>query len=148
MNVEKIIAKFFDREQQEEERAKKYKKNVDIDPDTYIAKEIKYQTALLKDIQYQLSQLSHPTNIVWSDNHGAGQQSGERKDYMLISCKKWNDLVHRVEQMEQDGHAYTWDGEELCFRSFIMRFSGEIKRAVRSELKKISSLAGTSDDKN
>lgn len=44
------VATFLKAEAADAKKAKKYEKDVGIDPDTYIAKEIKYQSALLHQI--------------------------------------------------------------------------------------------------
>lgn len=57
--IEKAIADFFDRDRKEAEKAAaNEKKQVSINPDSYIAKEIKYQTALLHDILTQLREIN------------------------------------------------------------------------------------------
>lgn len=49
--IKKVIADFFDRDRKEAEKAAETEKNqMSIDPNCYIAKEIKYQTALLHRI--------------------------------------------------------------------------------------------------
>lgn len=54
-NIEQNIADFFDRDRQEAEKAVATEKNqMSIDPNCYIAKEIKYQTALLHRILQEL----------------------------------------------------------------------------------------------
>lgn len=54
-SVEQLIAEFMEKEKDEAAKAKESEKNiVCIDPDSYIAKEIKYQTALLHETLTEL----------------------------------------------------------------------------------------------
>lgn len=58
MNVCDEIEKFLAREKAEAEKAKESEKNqVSIDPDSYIAKEIKYQTAMLHQIKVEIMEI-------------------------------------------------------------------------------------------
>ena len=51
MDIERMISKFRKRELEEELKAKKREKQqVNINPDSLVGKEIKYQTALLHEI--------------------------------------------------------------------------------------------------
>jgi len=51
----KMIIKFRQLEKENAEKAKRTeKRKVSINPDTYIAKEILYQTAILKSIQHEV----------------------------------------------------------------------------------------------
>lgn len=57
MDIHNEIARFADRERKEAMKAKTEEKNlVCIDPDSYIAKEIKYQTAIAHQILEQTRQ--------------------------------------------------------------------------------------------
>lgn len=57
MDITEHIILFLEQEKRLARTAKKREKNVGIDPDTYIAKEIKYQTAVLKSIQNDIGQI-------------------------------------------------------------------------------------------
>lgn len=58
MNVYDEIEKFLEREKTEAEKAKEAEKNqVSIDPDSYIAKEIKYQTAMLHQMKAEIMEI-------------------------------------------------------------------------------------------
>lgn len=58
MNVYDEIEKFMARERAEAEKAKETEKNqVSIDPNSYIAKEIKYQTAMLHQMQAEIMEI-------------------------------------------------------------------------------------------
>lgn len=55
MDKTRDIVHFLEEERREAEKAcKKERFKVSINPNSYIAKEIKFQTALLKDIQWRL----------------------------------------------------------------------------------------------
>lgn len=57
-NAEKTIVAFFDRDRKESEKAiATEKKQVSINPNCYIAKEIKYQTALLHELKKEIMNL-------------------------------------------------------------------------------------------
>lgn len=59
MNIENRIAEFARREKNEAEKSKEIEKNqVCINPDSYMAKEIKYQTALLHQILNELQTIT------------------------------------------------------------------------------------------
>ncbi len=59
MNIEHKIAEFAKREKKEAEKSKEKEKNqVCINPDSYMAKEIKYQTALLHQILNELQTIN------------------------------------------------------------------------------------------
>ena len=58
MSVYDEIEKFLGREKAEAEKAKEAEKNqVSIDPDSYIAKEIKYQTAMLHQMKAEIMEI-------------------------------------------------------------------------------------------
>ena len=58
MNINETIVEFAKREREEAEKAKENERNMaSIDPESYIAKEIKYQTALLHAISEEIYQL-------------------------------------------------------------------------------------------
>lgn len=57
MNIREAIVEFAKREREEAEKAKENERNIAIiDPESYIAKEIKYQTALLHEISEEVYQ--------------------------------------------------------------------------------------------
>ena len=58
MNIREAIVEFAKREREEAEKAKENERNIaSIDPESYIAKEIKYQTALLHEISEEVYQI-------------------------------------------------------------------------------------------
>ena len=70
MNIQEAIVEFAKREREEAEKAKENERNIaSIDPESYIAKEIKYQTTLLHAISEEVYQI--------------------KKD-IKASCKRWN----------------------------------------------------------
>lgn len=63
MEIKKAITEFADKERKEAEEAKEKEKNqVCIDPDSYIAKEIKYQTALMHQILDEIRDIKKDGN--------------------------------------------------------------------------------------
>lgn len=71
MGIHEEITKFAKREKEEAENAKESKeKTVCIDPDSYIAKEIKYQTAIahqiLEETRRQTKMLKEITALIRS----------------------------------------------------------------------------------
>lgn len=59
MDIKKRIAKFAEMEREEAEASKEKEKNqMCLDPNSYMAKEIKYQTALLHQILYEIQNMN------------------------------------------------------------------------------------------
>lgn len=68
MDIDEQIAKFLEWQKKEAETAKAHESDVGIDPDTYVAKEIFYQSALLHQILHELKKL----NSVYDQKKSAG----------------------------------------------------------------------------
>lgn len=64
MNIYETISRFARKQRDEEKKAIKTEKHkVSINPDTYIAKEIMYQTALLHQIKHEIEEIKRDGNI-------------------------------------------------------------------------------------
>lgn len=60
MDIEKTIRRFAEIEREEAEKAKDNERNlICIDPDSYMAKEIKYQTALIHEILNEIRMMKN-----------------------------------------------------------------------------------------
>lgn len=117
MNIEKKILEMRQRELQEEIQAsKKRKKRVNINPDSLIGREIKYQTAILHEIlqetkeQTKLLQsikgrsgVSHTSNMeektIWYLCDGEKEECKKRRCYKNTKedpCRHTKDINHAV----------------------------------------------------
>lgn len=94
MNIQEAIVEFAKREREEAEKAKENERNIaSIDPESYIAKEIKYQTTLLHAISEEVYQIKKAIE------KNEEQSPSSRKNLSSLnlngedikaSCKRWN----------------------------------------------------------
>lgn len=88
MDIHEEITKFAKREREEAEKAKESEeKVVCVDPDSYIAKEIKYQTAIahqiLEETRQQTKMLKEITALIRS-----GGSKEPPKKLMIFECER------------------------------------------------------------
>lgn len=96
------IAKFAERERQEAMKAKTDEKNlVCIDPDSYIAKEIKYQTAIehqiLEEIRQQKKMLKDIFALIKSMSQKVPTLNEIRKEYGLKPIEDGDVILKKEE---------------------------------------------------
>ena len=83
MNINETIAEFAKREREEAEKAKENERNMaSIDPESYIAKEIKYQTALLHAISEEIYKLKKAIE------KNEEQSPSSRKKFFIFKSKR------------------------------------------------------------
>lgn len=83
MDIKKAIAEFADRERKEAETSKEKEKNqVCMNPDSYMAKEIKYQTALLHQILNELQKQNASKR-----NGNRSPHSSKLKSFLRRKCR-------------------------------------------------------------
>ena len=84
MNIQEAIVEFAKREREEAEKAKENERNIaSRDPESYIAKEIKYQTALLHAISEEVYQIKKAIE------KNEGLCSSLRKKFVIFKSKRW-----------------------------------------------------------
>ena len=83
MNINETIVEFAKREREEAEKVKENERNMaSIDPESYIAKEIKYQTALLHAISEEI----YPLKKAIEKNEE--QSPSSRKKFFIFKSKR------------------------------------------------------------
>lgn len=83
MNIREAIVEFAKREREEAEKAKENERNIaSIDPESYIAKEIKYQTALLHEISEEVYQIKKAIE------KNEEQSPSSRKKFFIFKSKR------------------------------------------------------------
>ena len=83
MNINETIVEFAKREREEAEKAKENERNMaSIDPESYIAKEMKYQTALLHARSEEIYQLKKAIE------KNEEQSPSSRKKFFIFKSKR------------------------------------------------------------
>lgn len=83
MNIQEAIVEFAKREREEAEKAKENERNIaSINPESYIAKEIKYQTALLHAISEEVYQIKKAIE------KNEEQSPSSRKKFVIFKSKR------------------------------------------------------------
>lgn len=103
--ISEAIEKFAQRERDEAEKACKEEKNqVNINPDSYIAKEIKYQTALIHGLQEEM--------ILMKAEIKRDKETGSRS-YGRCGIKGFHKTMRKMEQLTEQAKALREEMERL-----------------------------------